>query len=352
MDWGRKHSSSISQVFHLSWFSKVKKMAKRKRKTKPPSPRNHYVVEDYDENESYWKLSFRGGDSESRYNHNGGMYDLSSDDDELDFPFSTSDSRASTREYGVEEEDSQKFTDMVSNVRNLRGLNRENREETPLQTPRRRIQKGRKSIKLDRRILEEISSSYARESSDVNGDLEIREAIRELEKEFKYSKASGVKKSQYISSPHLNHIEPILGFEKLKIVEEDEKQRKPVSVNSEVQKRNRVKQSCKVKVQSPRRTPPRGEFCKIKALEDMKKARKKTRPPLESLAVKKNSFDPQKDFKDSMMEIIVERGIRKPEELENLLACYLSLNSDEYHDHIVKAFRQVWLDLYHLSSEN
>ncbi|KAL5732187.1 Transcription repressor ofp5 [Ranunculus cassubicifolius] len=70
----------------------------------------------------------------------------------------------------------------------------------------------------------------------------------------------------------------------------------------------------------------------------MKKAKKKTRPPLESLAVKKNSFDPQKDFKDSMMEIIVERGIRKPEELENLLACYLSLNSDEYHDHIVKAF--------------
>ncbi|KAJ0082898.1 hypothetical protein Patl1_10432 [Pistacia atlantica] len=62
---------------------------------------------------------------------------------------------------------------------------------------------------------------------------------------------------------------------------------------------------------------------------------------LESFAVVKTSFDPQKDFRDSMNEMIMEKKISQPEELEELLACYLTLNSDEYHDLIIKVFRQV-----------
>ncbi|XP_076914725.1 transcription repressor OFP1-like [Bidens hawaiensis] len=65
----------------------------------------------------------------------------------------------------------------------------------------------------------------------------------------------------------------------------------------------------------------------------------------ESFAVVKSSFDPQKDFKESMMEMIKENNIRASKDLEELLACYLSLNSDEYHDVIVKAFEQIWFSL-------
>lgn len=66
---------------------------------------------------------------------------------------------------------------------------------------------------------------------------------------------------------------------------------------------------------------------------------------LESFAVVKKSSDPVKDFRESMVEMILERRIGRPEELEGLLACYLELNSDEHHDVIVKVFRQVWFEL-------
>ncbi|XP_009760912.1 transcription repressor OFP2-like [Nicotiana tabacum] len=65
-----------------------------------------------------------------------------------------------------------------------------------------------------------------------------------------------------------------------------------------------------------------------------------------SLAIVMASFDPQKDFKESMMEMIVENNIKASKDLEHLLACYLSLNSDEYHHLIINAFEQIWSDLH------
>ncbi|KAL8516435.1 hypothetical protein ACS0TY_014915 [Phlomoides rotata] len=65
----------------------------------------------------------------------------------------------------------------------------------------------------------------------------------------------------------------------------------------------------------------------------------------ESLAVVKASFDPEKDFKDSMMEMIVENNIRESKDLEDLLASYLSLNHNQYHHHIIKAFEQIWFHI-------
>ncbi|TKY63622.1 Transcription repressor OFP2 [Spatholobus suberectus] len=65
----------------------------------------------------------------------------------------------------------------------------------------------------------------------------------------------------------------------------------------------------------------------------------------DSFAVVKSSFDPQKDFRESMVEMIMENNIRASKDLEDLLACYLSLNSDEYHDLIIKVFKQIWFDL-------
>ncbi|KAK6279620.1 hypothetical protein POUND7_019887 [Theobroma cacao] len=65
----------------------------------------------------------------------------------------------------------------------------------------------------------------------------------------------------------------------------------------------------------------------------------------DSFAVVKSSFDPQRDFRDSMVEMIMENNIRASKDLEDLLACYLSLNADEYHDVIIKVFKQIWFDL-------
>ena len=48
----------------------------------------------------------------------------------------------------------------------------------------------------------------------------------------------------------------------------------------------------------------------------------------------------------SMIEMIMEKkGISQPEELEELLACYLTLNSYEYHDLVIRVFRLVWFGL-------
>lgn len=130
-------------------------------------------------------------------------------------------------------------------------------------------------------------------------------------------------------------------------------QRKSLYISKEFQRRT-TKQSSKVRIFSPR-TASKIEICKIKALEDMKKAKlktkvteeitTKTRARLGRFAMVKCSSDPQKDFRDSMIEMIMEKKINQPQELEELLACYLALNSDEYHDLIIKVFWQVWLDL-------
>lgn len=69
-----------------------------------------------------------------------------------------------------------------------------------------------------------------------------------------------------------------------------------------------------------------------------------------SFAVVKASFDPEKDFRESMMEMIVENKIKDSKDLEELLACYLSLNSGEYHGHIIEAFQHIWFNIYSHSS--
>ncbi|CAI9761274.1 unnamed protein product [Fraxinus pennsylvanica] len=81
-----------------------------------------------------------------------------------------------------------------------------------------------------------------------------------------------------------------------------------------------------------------------------KAQQKKNELYTESVAIVKASFDPEKDFRESMMEMIVENNIRASKDLENLLASYLSLNSDEYHDLIIKAFEQIWFNIAEVQS--
>jgi uncharacterized protein (TIGR01568 family) len=66
----------------------------------------------------------------------------------------------------------------------------------------------------------------------------------------------------------------------------------------------------------------------------------------ESVAVVKSSYDPYKDFRESMIEMIVEKDVQETGDLEELLQCYLSLNEVEYHTVIVNVFTDVWRELF------
>ncbi|EEF40880.1 transcription repressor OFP7 [Ricinus communis] len=66
----------------------------------------------------------------------------------------------------------------------------------------------------------------------------------------------------------------------------------------------------------------------------------------EGFAVVKKSEDPQEDFKRSMLEMIMEKQMFEVKDLEQLLQCFLSLNSRDHHGIIVEAFCDIWEALF------
>lgn len=64
-----------------------------------------------------------------------------------------------------------------------------------------------------------------------------------------------------------------------------------------------------------------------------------------SFAVVKASTDPPRDFRESMVEMIVGNNVHTPEDMQELLECYLSLNSREYHGVIIEVFRGIRLEI-------
>lgn len=66
----------------------------------------------------------------------------------------------------------------------------------------------------------------------------------------------------------------------------------------------------------------------------------------ESFAVVKCSSDPYKDFRTSMVEMIVEKQIFTVKGLEQLLQCFLWLNSSHLHKVILEVFSEIWETLF------
>ncbi|EOA21480.1 hypothetical protein CARUB_v10001873mg [Capsella rubella] len=66
----------------------------------------------------------------------------------------------------------------------------------------------------------------------------------------------------------------------------------------------------------------------------------------ESFAVVKKSKDPYEDFRTSMVEMIVERQIFAAADLQQLLQCFLSLNSRQHHKVIVQVFLEIYATLF------
>ncbi|GAA0161668.1 hypothetical protein Leryth_010373 [Lithospermum erythrorhizon] len=61
----------------------------------------------------------------------------------------------------------------------------------------------------------------------------------------------------------------------------------------------------------------------------------------QSVAVEKDSEDPYLDFRQSMLQMIIERQISTKHDLKELLNCFLQLNSPYYHGVIVRAFMEI-----------
>ncbi|KAI3982394.1 hypothetical protein MKX01_041232, partial [Papaver californicum] len=422
MKWGRKKNpqsstpfttttitsspgfSTISQVFPVSWLSKLKQLSiksktqtggKKKEKSELFISAELCEGDIVDYNDAYWRLSFGGDESFVGETYRSAMYNSDNEP-----PLSNCGSCRNPKK------DNQKFANMVSDIRKMREFRKENQEQgIMLETPSwNKVRKGRKVIvrksrRTDHKCSQEGYSDSCQESNKPNQrrtatsteleqaekktmDLEPIKTIEDIGNEYGSFAASGSRKSLYISS--LNSVQgrgrravegaeeftalnsetskiqglDIENFEdsdrkaakesKIKdIMSKSEKQRKLILQNREEQTR-RKKQTCKLRTYSPR-TASKIEICKIRALEDMKKTKLKkmkgrirleSKQDLESFAVVTCSNDPQKDFTDSMLEMIIDNKIRQPAELEELLACYLSLNSEEYHGVIINVFKQ------------
>ncbi|XP_073013472.1 uncharacterized protein [Typha latifolia] len=65
----------------------------------------------------------------------------------------------------------------------------------------------------------------------------------------------------------------------------------------------------------------------------------------EGVAVVKESSDPYHDFRDSMLQMIVEMEIYAWDDLRDLLRRFLALNSPYHHHLILRAFAEIWAGL-------
>ncbi|KAL0910500.1 hypothetical protein M5K25_021489 [Dendrobium thyrsiflorum] len=66
----------------------------------------------------------------------------------------------------------------------------------------------------------------------------------------------------------------------------------------------------------------------------------------QSVAVVKESWNPYLDFRASMMVMIVENEIYAWDNLCDLLNQFLSLNSPDQHRHILRAFAEIWNEVF------
>ncbi|KAE8675919.1 Transcription repressor OFP8 [Hibiscus syriacus] len=90
-----------------------------------------------------------------------------------------------------------------------------------------------------------------------------------------------------------------------------------------------------------RRAKNRGSETRMKVLplEETDKVK-------DNFAIVKSSSDPFNDFRTSMVEMIVERQLFTAKDLEQLLQCFLSLNSHHHHHIIVEVFTDIWETLF------
>lgn len=361
MKFGRKKSSSassskssfISSVPFLSWLSKFKymrvnreksddgKVVKQKGNTNSvsvTSSLSHYTsgIEsgmslNENGNDDFWRLHGEECNNEGKKSN-----DVIEIDDDLAVPFSSCNNSdimkfEEEKEIGAEEESKLPEDDKIS-VENDNDYDREKELEKLRKTFQEKAQKAlhEKLLKLEDGT---DKAESALSTKSVEKDVIQLESPRTI---------CTPRKNSLVHSSASKRPESIKTVEKQDLKKNEMKTSKP-------------KHTSKVRIHSPRMAP-KTEVCRIKAIEDLKKAKLKKKVAkermmdqktevLDSFAVVRCSMNPEKDFKDSMIEMIIEYQIHQQEEFEELLTCYLILNSDEYHDLIIKVFREVWFGM-------
>ncbi|GMP76715.1 hypothetical protein CsSME_00033275 [Camellia sinensis var. sinensis] len=66
----------------------------------------------------------------------------------------------------------------------------------------------------------------------------------------------------------------------------------------------------------------------------------------DSFAMVKESVDPYEDFKASMMQMILAKQLFEERDFEQLLECFLSLNSRHHYGVIVDVFSDIWKTIF------
>ncbi|XWS12470.1 hypothetical protein CRYUN_Cryun37aG0091300 [Craigia yunnanensis] len=416
---------SLSRVLPTAWLSTFKRKSIDSEPKPAKEMRNSVSVSSSrftgagegfygGDGEAFWRLSFGEDSADGKTSKSVSRSAWYDSDDELDFASSSYRSYGSNAMKIKEKEETKTFSNMACDVMKMKECSGDTQilpdmnmykgeKTTVLETPRSRMitKKDLKLKKTNERAMEEKrlkrqnKSGEARQISEKlveknTSELEPVRTIPIIERKNLKLTGDYQRKHQHLSTmnlrtSNLTTIKEDCTFTAQKLAETDvfssekfssevenwkemkiekmkvksEKQRRFLYMTRELPRR-RMKQNNKVRVFSPR-TAFRVEICKIKALEDMKKAKLKMKAAkqttisgttrLENFSIVKCSFDPEKDFRDSMIEMISEKRISQPEELEELLACYLTLNSDAYHDLIIRVFQQVWFDLNQASSD-
>lgn len=204
-------------------------------------------------------------------------------------------------------------------------------------------------------VLEEQLLKLEREAKEVE-DVKFQYESPRTTHSFASSNADSTKNSSSLRNIRFEKSEIASSQKKESYEKHSLKKHEELKVKTQEKQRRKPKKVSRVKIYSPRLVS-KVEISRIKALEEMRNKEKQkmkkereeeiisTKPELDSFAVIKCSSNPKQDFRDSMIEMIEEKQISKAEEMEELLACYLTLNADEYHDLIIKVFRQVWFDI-------
>ncbi|KAJ7540773.1 hypothetical protein O6H91_10G030000 [Diphasiastrum complanatum] len=58
------------------------------------------------------------------------------------------------------------------------------------------------------------------------------------------------------------------------------------------------------------------------------------------------SQNPYKDFRHSMISMILEKDLKRTTDLEELLQCYISLNAPYFSSLIIQAFSELWFQIF------
>ncbi|KAK2361319.1 transcription repressor OFP1 [Trifolium repens] len=155
-----------------------------------------------------------------------------------------------------------------------------------------------------------------------------------------YTKKKQTKPRNKISS---NDEHNVKGSLKVKILKEEQRN---INTNTPSRRFSMSSPGVKLRINSPRLSSKKIQSNGRKSVSSTTTSSAGNRRSLsDSFAIVKSSMNPQRDFRESMVEMIVQNNIRTSKDLEDLLACYLSLNSDEYHEVIIKVFKQIWFDL-------